>query len=153
MTADPAGSTDAQCSSCDPGRLNTAASFSAQAEPYTRPCLTIACVHVFAYVDGEGCLTVSVDLDESRLRYGPSPDSPTPLRVRVGVDEVLPQGLAGGRLHLHVPAIRVRVGCALALGRGLSRPGHRGDRPGVSGWGRDYLTPGTASEVEQAPEV
>lgn len=133
MTADRAGSTDAQCSSCDPGRLNTTASFSAQGEPYTRPCLTIAGVQVFAYVDGEGCLTVRVDLDESRLRYGPGPDSPTPLRVRVGANEVLPRAWPEGDCTCTYLLSGSGSAVLLRLDEDCPAQGHRGDRPGVAG--------------------
>jgi hypothetical protein len=79
-----------QCGECDPDGLNSAAEFAPQAEPFTRPCLTVAGAQVYAYVDDRGCYVLSVDLDTAQLHYGTDTDARVPIRVKVG-GEVLAQ--------------------------------------------------------------
>lgn len=54
----PAGSPDA---------INRAATFLPQVDGDTRPCITIGGVQVYAYLDRDGSLRVSVDTDTSEL--------------------------------------------------------------------------------------
>ena len=60
-----------QCRRCDPDGVNSRAEFAPQAEPYTRPCLTVAGAQFYAYLDQRGCYKLSVHLDTAEVHYGP----------------------------------------------------------------------------------
>ena len=80
-----------QCGRCDPHQLNSTATFSAQLEPFTRPCLTVAGVSVYAYIDDEGCFVVSINLEDSHIHYGAdssAADVEVPLEITVNDVEV-----------------------------------------------------------------
>ena len=59
-----------QCRRCDPDRINSRAEFAPQAEPYTRPCPTVAGAHFYAYLDERGCYKLGVHLDTAEVHYG-----------------------------------------------------------------------------------
>jgi hypothetical protein len=64
-------------------------SFHPAAGPDERPALEVEGAFIFAYVDQDGTLRVSVDLDtvSDRLR-DPGPDGTVPLRVTVQGQDV-----------------------------------------------------------------
>jgi hypothetical protein len=80
----------------DPQAVNTGARFLPQtprppgaAWDSTRPCLTVAGFQVYAYVDPEGCLVVSVDTETTEMHYGPTRpgvDADRPMPVRINLD-------------------------------------------------------------------
>lgn len=77
------------CSRCDPRGLNTSATFSPQREPFTRPCLTVADAQVYVYVDEDGYMVVSVDLEDCLLWRTAAGELVVPLRIMVGGTEVI----------------------------------------------------------------
>lgn len=59
------------------GKLNRAAKFLPQTDDETRPCIELAGVQVYAYLDNDGVLRVSVDLDTADERLKDDEDCVT----------------------------------------------------------------------------